>query len=121
MDADEWFEIVRKSRLVDAKTLSTWRNSCADCADVRTLAAKMSADGIITEWQSEKLLERRWKGFFVDHYCIRRNLGLDNVRRLLVFEAMDMLDRRITVLEVVPPSRDRRKDGGLIYSVRSKE
>ncbi len=121
MEANEWFEVVRKSRLVDTATLSTWLNRCTRCSDVRTIAAMMVSDGMLTAWQSEKLLDRRWKGFFVDQYCIRNNLGSDHALGVLVLEAMNMQDREILVLEVIPPARERRKDGGLIYSVRPKE
>ena len=121
MEANEWFEVVRNSRLVDAATLSTWQNRCTRYSDVRTIAAMMVSDGMLTAWQSEKLLDRRWKGFFVDQYCIRNNLGSDHPRGVLVLEAMNMQDREILVLEVIPPARERRKDGRLIYSVRPKE
>ncbi len=121
MDANEWFEIVRKSRLVDSPTLSTWRITCAGCADVPKLAVSMIEGLLLTDWQAEKLLAGRWKGFFVDHYCIRRRLGQDDELRTLVFEALDMRDRSFAILSVVPPSRKRRDDGGLIYSVRPKE
>ena len=121
MSIAEWYEIVHKSRLVDDKALSSWRIDCKECLDARAIANRMSADGILTEWQAEKLLDGRWKGFFVDHYCIRKNLGPDNARRVLVVEAMDMRDQTITILEVVPPSRKLRDDGGLIYAIQSKE
>jgi len=121
MEVTEWFDDVRKSRLVDVADLSTWRNRCPPCSNVPAIAAMMVKDGLLTAWQAEKLIGGRWKGFFVDQYCIRSNLGPDNARRLLVFEAMDMQDREIVVLEVIPPNRERRKDGGLIYSVRKKK
>lgn len=120
MEATEWFKVVRNRRLVDAATLSTWRNRCTRCSDVSTIAAIMVSDGLLTAWQSEKLLDRRWKGFFVDQYCIRNNLVSDHARGLLVLEAMDMQDGKIVVLEVIPPARERQKDGRLIYSVRPK-
>lgn len=85
------------------------------------LAARMIDDCMLTDWQSEMLLAGKWRGFFVDHYCIRRRLGQDDVHRTLVFEAMDMRDRSLKILSVVPPSRKRRDDGGLIYSESPKE
>jgi serine/threonine-protein kinase len=120
MDADDWYELVRKSKLVDSQFLSDWRIRCTDCADVRTLVTKMIGEGLLTEWQSEKLLAGKWKGFFVDHYCIRQKLGQDDIHRTLLFEALDMRDRTIAILSVVPPSRKLRDDGGLIYSVRPR-
>ena len=121
METTEWFDVVRNSRLVDAANLSACRNLCMPCSDVPAIAAMMVKDGLLTAWQSEKLLSGRWKGFFVDQYCIRKNLGWDYAIRRLVLEAMDMQDREIVVLEVIPPARGRQKDGRLIYSVRQKK
>jgi len=66
MHSTEWFKIVCNSRLVDAASLTTWRNRCIQCSDVRAIAEMMVADGLLTAWQAGKLLGRRWKGFFVD-------------------------------------------------------
>ena len=121
MDANEWFEIVRKSQLIEANALSAWRNTFAGCVDVPRLAASMIADGMLTDWQSEMLLLGKWKGFFVDHYCLRRRIGQNDVLQTLDFEAMDMRDRSFKILSVVPPARKRRDDGGLIFLLRQNE
>jgi hypothetical protein len=116
IEIPEWFEMVRKSRLVEDAILSTWLQRDTG-ADARTIAASMVSDGLLTQWQSEKLLDRKYKGFLVDHYCLRNNLGMNHVPGRLVFEALNLRDRKRVILEVLPPSRDRREDGGLIYRV----
>ena len=118
MDADEWFELVRASKLVNAKALSNWRQKFAQCFDGESIAAMMVRDKLLTAWQSKNLLARRWKGFFVDQYCIRNRLDSDLAMGVLVLEAMDLQFGEVVILEVIPPTRIRRKDGRPMYSVR---
>ena len=43
MEVIEWFDIVRKSRLVDAANLSSWQNRFTSCSDVPAIAEMMVA------------------------------------------------------------------------------
>jgi hypothetical protein len=118
MNTTEWFNAVRKSRLIAPAALTAWRYQNKGCTHAHTIAKRMVIDGLLTVWQAEQLLGGRWQGFFVDQYCITDNLGVDHARGLLLLEALDIQNGRTLVLEVVPPARERNKDGSLKYSIR---
>jgi hypothetical protein len=40
-----------------------------------TVCTHLSAKGILTKWQCEKLRQGKWKGFFLDGYCFLDQIG----------------------------------------------
>ena len=70
---------VRNSGLVDADPLDAvvraMREAGSDANDSRTIAAELIQRELLTEWQADKLLQGRHKGFFLGRYRLMRLLG----------------------------------------------
>lgn len=119
MNSSRWIELVRKSCVVNADTLLLWEDRCNETIDARSMASMMVDAQVLTAWQADLLLRNKWKGFFVDHYCLLDHLETDNTRGTKIFAAVDKDTGSHVILEIVPPSRAQTKDGRLFYVVRS--
>ncbi|MGN6544367.1 MAG: hypothetical protein ACTHK7_04920 [Aureliella sp.] len=120
MNSSRWIDLVRKSGVVTTHALLPWTDRCGETIDARCVASLMMNAGLLTAWQADLLLRGKWKGFFVDRYCLLNHLGTDNVRGTKTFSALDRDSGARVILEIVPPSRARTKDGGLFYVVRKE-
>ena len=70
MTKDDWIEIVRKSGLLDAKALAKWTKWCMNEVEAGAVARSMIEAGVLSNWHIDLLLQGKWKGFFVDQYCL---------------------------------------------------
>lgn len=70
---------VRNSGLVDAEPLEVvireMRAAGGDVGDSQTIAAELIRRELVTEWQADKLLQGRHKGFFLGRYRLMQLLG----------------------------------------------
>lgn len=70
---------VRNSGLVEAEPLEVvireMRAAGGDVNDSRTIASELIQRELVTEWQADKLLQGRHKGFFLGRYRLMRLLG----------------------------------------------
>jgi eukaryotic-like serine/threonine-protein kinase len=70
---------VRNSGLVEAEPLESvireMRGAGGDVNDSRTIASELVQREFLTEWQADKLLQGRHKGFFLGRYRLMRLLG----------------------------------------------
>lgn len=70
---------VRNSGLVEAEPLEVvvreMRATGGDVGDSQTIAAELIRRELVTEWQADKLLQGRHKGFFLGRYRLMRLLG----------------------------------------------
>ncbi len=70
---------VRNSGLVDAEPLEAvireMRAAGGDVNDSRTIANELIQRELVTDWQADKLLQGRHKGFFLGRYRLMRLLG----------------------------------------------
>ena len=70
---------VRSSGLVDAEPLDNiireMRAAGSDANDSRAIAKELIQRELVTDWQADKLLQGRHKGFFLGRYRLMRLLG----------------------------------------------
>ncbi len=70
---------VRNSGLVEAEPLESvireMRAAGSDVNDSRTIAKELIQRELVTDWQADKLLQGRHKGFFLGRYRLMRLLG----------------------------------------------
>ena len=117
MDSSRWIELVRKSGVVCEDALSSWTDRCNETLDACSLASMMVDAQLLTAWQAELLLMGKWKGFFVDRYCLLEHLETDSARNTKTFSAVDKDTGNRVILEIA--WRALTKDGKFFYVVRS--
>ena len=71
--------------------------------DAEQLAAAMVEAEVLTQWQADKLLEGKWKGFMIGQYKLLRHLRKGSMSQTYVAE--HMLMKRMVAIKVLPPSR----------------
>ncbi|MDE0940258.1 MAG: protein kinase, partial [Pirellulales bacterium] len=71
--------------------------------DPKTVADFLIEKKLITEWQSEKLLEGRYKGFFLGKYKLLGHLGTGGMSS--VYLADHVLMQRRVAIKVLPKGR----------------
>jgi serine/threonine-protein kinase len=101
--ANEFLDLLRRSQLVKEDQLTKFLGWTED-AD--TLTAKMVQAGLLTEWQSQKLLERKFKGFFLNYYKLLDHLGRTSASR--AYLAQHTVTKRKVRMDVFPPRLDNR-------------
>ncbi len=109
MTANEFLDLVRRSQLVEEDQLTkflgglTAKNGLKlpDAPD--KLAAAMIAANLITEWQAEKLLAGKHKGFMLGKYKLLRHLGKGGMSQ--VYLAEHTLMKRKVAIKVLPQNR----------------
>ena len=109
MTGDQIFELVEKSGLLPADSLA---KALADFEtevgpNLKSDAAKfveyLQRVGLITDWQGEKLLQGRHKGFFLGNYKLLRHLGSGGMSAVFLSEHKHMRQRR--AIKVLPQAR----------------
>ena len=98
---------VRQSGLIDSHKLDAIvadldRNG-VDQHDAAALASALVQRGAITDWQSEKLLQGRHKGFILGRYKLLALLGAGEMSAVYLAEHM-LLERRCAI-KVLPGNR----------------
>ncbi|WP_428304689.1 hypothetical protein [Lacipirellula sp.] len=102
MTANEFIDLVRRSQLVEedqlAKALGAVaaKNGHRLPEDADPIAVAMVEAGVLTEWQSEKLLAGKHKGFMLGKYKLLRHLG-----RVQEYLAEDLEIKRQVAIKVV--------------------
>jgi eukaryotic-like serine/threonine-protein kinase len=79
-EVDRLLGLILSSGLVQFSEL---RAACADFDTDRTdstavddLSEHLIANGTLSEWQCSKIRQGRWKGFYLDEYCLVDHLGV---------------------------------------------
>jgi hypothetical protein len=79
-EVDRLLALILSSGLV---RFSELRAACVDFDTDRTdhtafddLCKHLIAKGTLTEWQCDKLRQGKWKGFYLDDYCLIDHLGV---------------------------------------------
>lgn len=85
----------------DAKQLSDilLRPSQDERIDVRELADRLVAAGLLTKWQKRNLLRGRWRGFLLDDYCLLEPLGSGGVG--VVYLANHLPSDKIVAIKIL--------------------
>ena len=109
MTANEFIDLVRRSQLVEEDQLTkalgavAAKNGHRLPEEADPIAAAMVESGVLTEWQSEKLLAGKHKGFMLGKYKLLRHLGKGGMSQ--VYLAEHMLMKRKVAIKVLPSNR----------------
>lgn len=102
---------------------SELRDACAGFDTSRTdddavndLRNHLAAQDTLTEWQCEKLRQGKFKGFFLDGYCLLRQLG--KTENLCIYLGREVSTGKLVELDITPLPIDPVKDGRIHYTVR---
>ncbi|MCA9135654.1 MAG: protein kinase, partial [Planctomycetales bacterium] len=105
----KFVELVEKSRLVDpakAKRLLDKVREHYDGGlppDAKTLAKLYQKNGLLTEWHNEKLLNGKYKGFFLGKYKLLGHIGTGGMSSVYLAEHTKLHDQR--AIKVLPKKR----------------
>jgi serine/threonine protein kinase len=109
MTANDFLDLLRRSQLVEEDQLTKFLGSLAASnghrlpEDAEQLAKFMVEAGMLTEWQSEKLLAGKHKGFMLGKYKLLRHIGKGGMSQ--VYLAEHTLMKRKVAIKVLPANR----------------
>ncbi len=109
MTANDFLDLLRRSQLVEEDQLTKFlgalaaRNGHRLPEDGERLAGFMVEAGMLTEWQSEKLLAGKHKGFMLGKYKLLRHIGKGGMSQ--VYLAEHTLMKRKVAIKVLPANR----------------
>ncbi|MBT4692714.1 MAG: serine/threonine protein kinase, partial [Planctomycetaceae bacterium] len=112
----KFLDILRRSKLVDdaplkkALRLCIEENGGALPNDAEQLADFLITQNVITNWQSKKLLDKKYKGFFLGKYKLLGHIGVGGMSS--VYLAEHTLMKRLRAIKVLP--RDRVDDSSYL-------
>jgi serine/threonine protein kinase len=113
---DDFLDLLRRSELLDPAALERWENGPGSkLVSAAESAASLMASRLLTDWQCQKLLDGRWKGFFLGKYKILDHLGAGAMGRVYLAEHRVM--RRQVALKVLA----KRLSGRLAYIQRFQQ
>ena len=106
---EKYLDLLEQSGLVGRDQLSrvldelTATAGDKPIADPELIGQKLVAAGLLTEWQSQKLLEGRHKGFFLKRYKLLDHLGTGGMSQVYLAEHV-LMQRRVAI-KVLPKHR----------------
>lgn len=102
---DKFVELLQRSGLVRSEEIDSLRAefpfTLTDQFAVDEFCRELIDKGVLTTWQCDKLRQGKWKGFFVDGYCILRHLGKDKTSAM--FLCREVATGRLVAMRVTPP------------------
>jgi len=107
--SDRFLELVKKSQLAEPEKIESAIKKIGDShggklpSDVIELAKLLQREKIITAWHTEKLLQGKYKGFFLGKYKLLGHIGSGGMSSVYLAEHMKMHDYR--AIKVLPPSK----------------
>jgi eukaryotic-like serine/threonine-protein kinase len=131
--ADPFLTLLEKSGLLPAEQIASVLENL-DLHEPRVakdLARVFVRDGLLTRFQAERLLEGRYRGFFIDHYKVLEILGAGGMSCLYLAEDMESGDRvalkvlsdthkgdaaMLTRLKIEARAGQRLKHSGIIHT-----
>jgi serine/threonine-protein kinase len=102
-------ELIEKSRLVDAAPLQEAfdkvraKHSGSLPSDPVAVCKELEELGLITRWQSEKILQGKYKGFFLGRHKLLGHLGSGGMSSVYLAEHLGMRHKR--AIKVLPKSK----------------
>jgi eukaryotic-like serine/threonine-protein kinase len=106
LTAEAFLDLVDRSGLVEKDRLdAALRNakSATGEATAAELADRLVEANLLTRWQAARLLEGRYKGFFLDQYKLLGHLGSGGMSRVYLAEHV-VMQRRVAI-KVLPRQR----------------
>ena len=99
--AEDYLELVKRSELVDQERLDQAVSGLQQpISDSGIIGSTLIKAGLLTEWQNEKLLAGRYKGFFLGKYKILDHLGTGGMSSVYLAEHKVMKHR--VAIKVLP-------------------
>ena len=118
-DVERFLTLVVKSGLVASAELA---DECARCDADQTspsaldgLCDYLASKSVLTKWQCDKLRNGKWKGFFLDGYCILELIGKDTTT--CTYLVRDVRSSKRMSMRIEMPERKTMRGGHPIYSV----
>jgi len=108
-NGEKFLDLVRRSGLVEedqlSQSLSAFESQRGKDAldDADLLSEHMVQTGLISQWQADRLLEGRHKGFFLGRYKLLDHLGTGGMSSVYLAEHVKMQQRR--AVKVLPKSK----------------
>lgn len=108
LTSQEFVEVTQKSNLVaddqlQAAVSAIKERHGGELPDADELADEFISAGLITKWHSEKLLDKKYKGFFLGKYKLLGHLGTGGMSSVYLGE--HTLIHRQRAIKVLPRSR----------------
>jgi hypothetical protein len=107
MDIDRFLTFLVDSQLFGTpeaeQVASLFRDECAKAGapvSAEEFGEFLIATDRITRWQCEKLLDGKWKGFYLDNYLILEQIGVDFARSY--YKARNARDGQLVRLNITP-------------------
>src|SRR5262245_21499695 len=93
--ADPFVVLLKKSGLLPAADIAAavQRFDLGEDPVAKDVARAFVRDGLLTRFQAERLLEGRYRGFFIDHYKVLEILGAGGMSCLYLAEDMESGER----------------------------
>jgi serine/threonine-protein kinase len=107
--AEKFVELVEKSQLADKDKIQSvldivrTENDGQLPTDVVALSKALQRHKLITRWHTEKLLQGKYKGFFLGKYKLLGHIGSGGMSSVYLAEHTRMNDLR--AIKVLPPSK----------------
>jgi len=107
--AEALLDLVRRSGLIEKDRLATvveefrTQNGREATSDVERLGAYLQEKGVVTAWQLERLMEGRYRGFFLGKYKLLGHLGTGGMSSVYLAEHV-LMQRRVAI-KVLPKHR----------------
>jgi serine/threonine protein kinase len=107
--AEEFLDLLRRSGLVEKGQLQAALHESKDAANSTTpgeidaLIDRLIDARLITRWQADRLLEGRYKGFFLGKYKLLDHLGTGGMSNVYLAEHV-LMQRRVAI-KVLPKHR----------------
>jgi len=106
---DNFLDLVRASRLVEPARLDQAMEDLKrqtggePVTNAARVAVHLVDTGVLTQWQADKLLEGRYKAFFLGKYKLLDHLGTGGMSRVYLAEHL-LMQRRVAI-KVLPKDR----------------
>ncbi len=109
LTAESFLTGIKQSGLTEPEAIDTLvktlRGEGVDIGNSAALADAMVTKGVITPWQSEKLLQGKFKGFILGRYKLQNLLGKGEMSSIYLAEHTRM--KRLCAIKVLPANKVR--------------
>ncbi len=97
--------LVEKARLDEVLAVLERESGADTLQDTLAVSARLTQVGLLTNWQRERLLEGRHRGFFVGKYKLLNHLGSGGMSS--VYLAQHIVMRRLVAIKILPTHRTK--------------
>jgi eukaryotic-like serine/threonine-protein kinase len=107
VSVDEFLDLIHKSGVTDERRLEGYLNKLRAAGNMPTepskLAGRMVADGILTQFQAEHLVQGKWRRFTIGKYKVLERLGSGGMGSVYLCE--HKLMRCMRAIKILPAAK----------------